>query len=71
MNEIANTFLYAGDRFIPEFHLREPEFAYSACGPFTQNKEKYKNLQKQEIQDIFMKKNQINLVFSITWLMEI
>ena len=44
MNEIANTFLYAGDRFIPEFHLREPEFAYSACGPFTQNKEKYKNL---------------------------
>ena len=33
MNEIA------GDKIIPEMHLRQPEFTYSACGPFTKNKE--------------------------------
>ena len=40
MNEIINNFLLAGDRFMPEMHLRQPRFAYSACGPFTKNKEK-------------------------------
>ena len=29
--------LLAGDKFIPEIHLRQPEFTYSACGPFTKN----------------------------------
>ena len=24
---------------MPELHLRQPGFAYSACGPFTKNKE--------------------------------
>ena len=40
MNEIANRFLLAGDKFMPELHLKQPGFAYSACGPFTKNKEK-------------------------------
>ena len=40
MDEIVNNFLLAGDKFMPEMHLRQPEFTYSACGPFTQNKEK-------------------------------
>ena len=40
MNEIFNKFLLAGDKFIPEMHLRQPEFVYSACGPFTKNKER-------------------------------
>ena len=40
MNEIVNKFLLAGDKFIPEMHLRQPEFTYSACGPFTKNKER-------------------------------
>ena len=39
MNEIVIKFLLAGDRFVPEMHLRQPGFAYSACGPFTKNKE--------------------------------
>ena len=25
---------------MPEMHLRQPGFAYSACGPFTKNKER-------------------------------
>ena len=27
---------------MPETHLRQPEFLYSACGPFTKNKGKIK-----------------------------
>ena len=39
MNEIINKFLLAGDEFMPEMHLKQPGFSYSACGPFTKNKE--------------------------------
>ena len=70
MNEIINKFLLAGDKFMPEMHLRQPGFTYSACGPFTKNKE-FKNLKKQEIQAIFTKMNLIRLVFSMIWHMEI
>ena len=38
MNEIVNKFLLAGDKFMPEMHLKQPGFTYSACGPFTKNK---------------------------------
>ena len=38
MNEIVNTFLLPGDKFMPEMHLRQPRFTYSAYGPFTKNK---------------------------------
>ena len=57
MNEIVNKFLLVGDMFMPEMHLRQPLFTYSACGPFTKNKKEYKNLKKQEIQNIFIKTN--------------
>ena len=40
MNEIVKKFLLAGDKFIPEMHLRQPGFSYSACGPFTKNKKR-------------------------------
>ena len=39
MNEIVNKFLLAGDKFMPEMHLRQPGFTYSACGSFIKNKE--------------------------------
>ena len=42
MNEIVNKFLLAGDKFMPEMHLKQPGFTYSACGPFTKNKERIK-----------------------------
>ena len=35
MNNVINKFLLAGDKFMPEMHLREPQFVYSASGPFT------------------------------------
>ena len=34
MNEIVNNLLSAGDKFMPEMHLRQSGFTYSACGPF-------------------------------------
>ena len=38
MNQTINKFLLAGDKFIPEMRLRQPQFTYSACGPFTKHK---------------------------------
>ena len=40
MNEIVNKFLLTGDKFIPETHLRQSGFTYSACGLFTKNKKR-------------------------------
>ena len=40
MNETVNNFLLAADKSMPEMHLRQPGFTYSACGPFTKNKER-------------------------------
>ena len=40
MNDMMIKFLLAGDTFMPEMHLRQPRFTYSACGPFTKNKER-------------------------------
>ena len=42
MNEITIKFLLAGDTFMPKTHLSQPEFASSACRPFTKNKERIK-----------------------------
>ena len=46
MNEIVNEFLLAGDEFIPEMHLKQLGFTYSACGPFNKNKEKIQKFKK-------------------------
>ena len=40
MNEIVNKFLLVGNKFMPEMHLKQPGFTYSACGPFTKHKER-------------------------------
>ena len=42
MNELINMFLLAGEKFMPERHLRQPEFTYSACGTFTKRIQKFK-----------------------------
>ena len=47
--------LLAGDTFTPEMHLRQTEFTYNACGPFTKKKKEYNNLKRQEIQDTILK----------------
>ena len=69
MNEIVNKILLAGDKFMPEMHLKQPGFT-CACGPFTKNKE-FKNLKKQKIQAIFTKINLIRHAFNTIWHMGI
>ena len=40
MNSIINKFLLAGDTLMSEMHLRQHQFTYSACGPFTKRKQR-------------------------------
>ena len=64
MNQIINKFLPVGDKFIPEMHLKQRGFTYSAYGLLKEFKERIK------IQILFIKMNLINLVFNMIWLME-
>ena len=40
MNNVINIFLLAGDKFMPEMHLRQPQFTYSTCGSFAKHKQR-------------------------------
>ena len=46
MNETVNKILLAGDKFMPEMHLKQPRFSYSASGPFTKSKERIEKFMK-------------------------
>ena len=46
MNQLINKFLLAGDKFMPEIHLQQPGFTYSACGPFTKHNERIKKFKQ-------------------------
>ena len=48
MNEIVNKFLLGGDKFMTEMHLKQPGFTYSACRPFTKNKERIQKFKEAE-----------------------
>ena len=59
MNEIVTNFLLVGDKFMPEMHLKQPGFTYSACGPFTRNKERIENFVQTRNTD-FMYRNELD-----------
>ena len=59
MNEIVNKFLLAGDKFMPEMHLKQPGFTYSACGPLTKNKERIEKFMQTGNKD-FIYKNELD-----------
>ena len=46
MSKVINKFFLAGDKFMPEMHLRQPRFVYGACGPFTRHKERIKKFKQ-------------------------
>ena len=46
MNEIVNQLLLAGDKFLPEMHLKHKGFTCIACVPFTKNKERIKTFKE-------------------------
>ena len=37
---MINKFLWAGDKFMPEMHLKQPGFTFSVFGPFTRNRQR-------------------------------
>ena len=59
MNEIMNKFLLVGDQFMPEMCLKQPGFTYSACGPFTKNKERIEKFSQMGNTD-FIYKNELD-----------
>ena len=59
INEIINKFLLPGHKFMPEMHLRQPGFTYSACGPFTKNKERIEKFMQTGNTD-FIYKNELD-----------
>ena len=63
MNEIENKFLLVSIKFVPEMHLKEPGFAYSACGPFTKNKERIEKFMQTGNTD-FIYRNELGKVCS-------
>ena len=48
MNKIVNKLLLTRDKFMPELHLKQPGFTYSACGPFTKHRERIKKFKEQD-----------------------
>ena len=69
MNQIINKILLVGDKFIPEMHLKQPGFTYSASGPFAKNKEKINKLMQTGNTDFIYKNELIKLAFNMIWLM--
>ena len=71
MNDIISTFSLAGDKFMPEMHLRQPRFTYSACGPFSKSKDRMQKF-KQTRDSRYIYKNELDKgCFQHHWLMEI
>ena len=42
MNKIINKFLLTDNKFMPQLHLKQSGFTYSACGPFTKHRDRIK-----------------------------
>ena len=46
MNEIVNNFLLAGSKSMPEMHLKQPGFTFSACGLFSKTRKRIKKFKE-------------------------
>ena len=68
MNEILNKFLLAGDKFMPEMHLKQPGFTYGACEPFTKNKERVQKFKETGDTNYIYKNELDKAVFNMIWL---
>ena len=70
MNEIVNVFLLAGDKLMPEMHLKQLGFTYSACGKFIKNKERIQKF-KETRDSRFIKMSLLKVAFNMILLIEI
>ena len=63
MNETVSKFFFlVGDKFMPEMHLKQTGFTYSACGPFTKSKERIQNF-KETGDTNYIYKNELDKAF--------
>ena len=60
MIEIVNTFLLVCAEFMPDMHLKQRGFTYSACGPFTKNKAKILKKFKETGDTSYIYKNELD-----------
>ena len=67
MNEIVNKFSLAGDRFMPEMHLKQPDLPILLLVHLLKIKKEFKNLKKQEIRVILTKMKLIKHALNTTW----
>ena len=59
MNNVINKFLLAGDKFMPEIHLRQPRFTYSACGTFIKHEQRIQKFNKT-VEKNYVHKNEFD-----------
>ena len=77
MNEIVSKLSLAYDKFMPGMHLKQlaalgkSGFTYTACGPFTKNKERIQKFKEAGDTNYIYKNNYIKHVFNMIWHMEI
>ena len=71
MNSLINKFLLAGDKFMPEMHLRHLNIPKMLVENVLKTKKEYKTLKKLQIKNIFTEMNYTKLLFNMIWLVEI
>ena len=47
MNKTVNKLSLTGDKFMPEFHLKQTEFTYSACGLFSKHCKRFQKFREK------------------------
>ena len=68
---MANTFLLAGDKCMPEMHLKQPGFTYSACERFNKSKERIQKFKETGDTKYIYRNESDNACFHIKWLIVI
>ena len=64
-------FLLDEDKFMPEMHLKQPGFTYSACGPFTKSKERIQTFKETGDRNYIYKNELEKACFQLDFLIEI
>ena len=59
MYEIVKKFLLAGNKFMPEFHLKQLGFTCTTCAPFRRNKERIEKFMQKGNTD-FIYRNELD-----------
>ena len=67
LNDVINKFSLAGDKSMPEMHLKQPGFTYSACGTYTKNKERLQKF-KETWDSRYISRNELFKIYLQEWI---